>query len=258
MGKPLTIGVTEPSQFTPECIKTIEDFYGANPIKLCQNKTANIEATLKLCDGVILAGGVDIHPVVYGESVRNNYGFSRFDLDRDVRELSIISHCLSKGVPLLGICRGHQMLGVYHRLTMVLDLGQSSVCHQPRSQQISFERNQPSHSVTLTEVGLNDKRFEFPEEAFQKKKNAKDTTQKIWVNSFHHQGILADTKPEEQKIQVLGTAIGNDRDKEDPIIELMTGEGWISCQWHPEYDWDFNAASRVVLEVFKKMLEEKK
>lgn len=252
MGKRLTIGVTEPSQFTPECISTIEDFFDANPIKICQNKPENIETTLKLCDGVILAGGVDIHPIVYGESVKNNYGFSRFDLDRDVREIAIISHCIAKGVPLLGICRGHQMLGVYHSLTMVLDLASSALCHQPRTQQISFERNQPSHTVTLTDECLVDPRFQFPEDAIVKKK-VKDDRKRIWVNSFHHQGILLDSKAAEQGITVLGTALGND--KEDPIIELMATEKWLSCQWHPEYDWGFNSASRVVLESFKALLE---
>ncbi len=42
MTKRLTIGVTEPSQFTNECIFTIEEFFDANPIKICQNKIENL------------------------------------------------------------------------------------------------------------------------------------------------------------------------------------------------------------------------
>lgn len=251
--KRLTIGVTEPSASTDACISTIEEYFDANPIKICQNKHENIDACLRMCDAVILAGGVDIHPAIYGENIQNDSGYSKFDIDRDHRELRVITHCLTHRIPLLGICRGHQMLGVYHGCTMISDLGRSSICHNPKAQSITYEVNQPMHSVELTADWEKDKKFNFTEFfEFGIKRKKKDDIKRIWINSFHHQAILNENMPED--ITVYGTAPGN---KDEVIVELMSGQGWISCQWHPEIDWNSNESSKVIFDVFDKMIKER-
>lgn len=75
-----------------------------------------------------------------------------------------------------------------------------------------------------------------------------------WVNSFHHQALHY-TAADKDGVRILGTArvdLGNGRDQ---IVEFMDGENWISCQWHPEFDWMENSYSRAVLSRFKRMLE---
>ena len=244
------IGVTEPSGFTQDCIDTIEKFYEGNPIKLCHNNHKNLVHWLDQCDGVILAGGVDIHPMVYGASVLNNYNLSRFDLQRDKRELQIIHHCFTKNIPVLGICRGHQMLGIYHGLSMIMDLSDSAICHNPQKQNINFTRDEPMHAITMSE----DVQIEIPEwkEMFEHM----NFTQKrrLFVNSFHHQGIVFG-KETGKVVRVLATAMYSEKDKLIEMMESLPDQPrWVSCQFHPEYDWEKNPTSRMILEMFKQLL----
>ncbi len=250
----LVIGVTEPSHFTRDCIYTIENFFGANPLKLCQNEEEDLHYWLKRCDAVILAGGVDIHPRTYAHSVMNDYGFGRFDIFRDRREIRIIEWCLKHDLPLFGICRGHQMIGVYHGLGFIPDLSESNTCHQPSVQKISHEKDEPIHWVRLTPKGYPSFKARLKKEEIFCSRQAEDPHY-LWVNSFHHQGLLAEQT--ETRVKILGQAggIGNER-----IVELMSSSDrsrWLSCQWHPEYDWEKNAASRMVLSKFRRMITSK-
>ena len=88
----LIIGCTEPSAFQQNILETIEKFFGANPVKLCQNRPDDLEYWLSHCDAVILAGGADIHPRTYGSAVFNELNFSKFDVPRDIREIRIIQY----------------------------------------------------------------------------------------------------------------------------------------------------------------------
>ena len=89
-----------------------------------------------------------------------------------------------------------------------------------------------------------------------------DQNTKLWTNSFHHQGLAYPAAKERwpaaaAAVKVYGTArvdlAGTDVDE---IIELMGGDHWVACQWHPECDWRQNTASRAVLERFKTLLNQ--
>lgn len=259
----MLIGLTGPSSFTPECCEMIEEFFGANFVLLYHGRDSNLEYWLSRIDGMILAGGVDIHPTVYGESVWSNQNLSRFDIKRDNRELYAIEHCLNNKVPILGICRGHQLMGVRFGLPFVMDISNSEICHQGQSQKIVSNPKEPMHSVRIREANMffgENSVYKMPDliperQIFRKvlKEPKKD---RIWVNSFHHQAVAFMPKHDyaADNINVIGVnKIDLEHCKE--IVELMDGPGWLSCQWHPEYDWKENTASRVVLNRYKFLLE---
>lgn len=60
-------------------------------------------------DGLILAGGGDVDPSEFGES---DLGSREIDLPRDKVELALVNRCVCENKPILGICRGHQVVNI--------------------------------------------------------------------------------------------------------------------------------------------------
>lgn len=71
------------------------------------------------CDGLLLAGGGDVDPAYFGQE---NQGSTEIDRPRDAAELALAEAYLSAGKPILGICRGHQVLNIALGGTLIQDL----------------------------------------------------------------------------------------------------------------------------------------
>lgn len=81
------------------------------------------------CDGLVLAGGDDIDPSFFGQP---NLGSKDIDLDRDRAELALAKAFADAGKPILGICRGHQVLNVAFGGDLIQDLGPvGNLFHRP-------------------------------------------------------------------------------------------------------------------------------
>jgi len=103
---------------------------------ICQDLYAMpLDSALKLfrgCSGLLLTGGTDIHPGLYGKA----YDTVRcwpIDDHLDLLELTLIDSALAWGMPVLGICRGHQMLNVALGGSLIVDIPSDfgiSVLHQ--------------------------------------------------------------------------------------------------------------------------------
>ena len=72
------------------------------------------------CDGLILSGGDDLDPARFGQA---DHGSCGIDPARDAAELALVEACLSAGKPILGICRGHQVLNVALGGSLIQDIG---------------------------------------------------------------------------------------------------------------------------------------
>ncbi len=255
------IGLTGPSSFTDECKELIEKYLNYNYILLYHDDMDNLRYWLTKCDAFIVAGGVDIHPTIYERNLINNNNLSKFDFQRDLRELVVIAYAIDNDKPMLGICRGHQMIGLFHGMKgadFCMDLCNVNTIHQPTKSGITAMKGDVMHFLELTDP----KAFQIPEppeREILRDVMGEEQGKFYWVNSFHHQGILFNKSfpYKENGVQVLGLAAAEtNKDKDNvKIVELMRGKKWISCQWHPEWDYDVNTPSKAVVDAFNNMLK---
>lgn len=153
--------------------------------------------------GVLLAGGCDIDPRHYGEAAHEHLG--DVDPDRDTWELALARACLAHGIPVLGLCRGHQVLTVASGGTLWQDLPSqfpSAVRHQGD--------DEPTHPVTVV----------------RGTRLAEFVGENPTVNSRHHQAA-----------QRLGPGWVVSAQAPDGVIEGIELSGHpfaLGVQWHPE------------------------
>ena len=172
-----------------------------------------------ICDGFVFTGGPDIAPSRFGEEVMSEKVYCCEK--RDVLETGILKYILEKDKPVLGICRGIQLLNVALGGTLYQDLPEfrpSDVSHWQTAE--SFE---PTHSVILVPAS--------PLEACLGKSELK-------VNTFHHQGIK-DLAP---GLEIMARA-------EDELVESFRkpdSRFFWAVQWHPEMMFEHDENSRKI------------
>ena len=71
------------------------------------------------CDGLLLPGGADVDPALYGQE---NTASAGIDLERDRDEIELVKRFFALGKPILGICRGHQVLNIAFGGTLIQDV----------------------------------------------------------------------------------------------------------------------------------------
>ena len=181
-------------------------------VQIADAYTAGEKSRNKLmdeCSGIILTGGGDIDPVLYGNSssATRCYGI---DKSRDSLELRLIEKALERKIPLLAICRGIQMINVYFKGTLIIDLpadyGQT-IIHKAANKdvwhQLSLLRNSLLYSL--------------------------EKSRRHMVNSSHHQAIY---RTGNELVPVAWTD-----DKLIEAVELNPGlqhPFFVGVQWHPE------------------------
>jgi putative glutamine amidotransferase len=153
------------------------------------------------CRAVILTGGNDVDPLIYGRP--RGQGEGDVDSDRDRIEVAIVYAAVSARQPVLGICRGIQLLAVAHGGTLITDLP-SAGYHLHSDEE---RESEPVHEITA-ETGSLAKRVLAGADR---------------VNSIHHQAV-ATTGP-----TLRATAWGP-----DGVIEAVEAPGVLGVQWHPE------------------------
>jgi len=181
---------------------------------------------LEGCSGLLLTGGEDVFPGNYGK-INDTARCGEFDLKRDSLELALINKALELNIPILGICRGQQIINVALGGSLIIDI--------PSDYDTNVIHRIPDSYKCFHDVSLE------------------NGTKLVWatnemtgsVNSCHHQAIdlLADG------LKVSARAI-------DGIIEAiewdeMSDQSFLmGVQWHPEQmDLD-NPLSKSVLEYF--------
>src|SRR6478735_11676960 len=95
---------------------------GGDPVPLTAAETddGGLAASLATLDGVVLPGGGDLDPGLYGEP----RGDACYDVSpaQDALDVAVARQAIDAGLPLLGICRGHRLLNVLYGGTLVQDM----------------------------------------------------------------------------------------------------------------------------------------
>ena len=175
-----------------------------------------IDQVVSEFDGFLFCGGVDIDPKYYGEEIN---GAENICSVRDEFECALFKAAFKSGKPILGICRGMQVINVF--------LGGSLHQHVDGHLQ-SEERSARTHSVTLSPDGLL---------------SQIESDEVIEVNTFHHQIVkkLADG------LVVDGVST------HDGYIEAYhhaDHKFLLGVQWHPEDFFEESETSRRIFEAF--------
>jgi len=160
-------------------------------------------------DGVLFAGGNDINPKYYQEAVKYP-GLVQIDEKRDAFEFELFDRAHRGGLPILGICRGLQMINVKFGGTLYQDLNSEAPVEREHMQ--SAPRPEPTHTVTLTD----------PESRL-----GETFKGSCLVNSLHRQAIKR-----------LGRGLKVTAHSEDGLVEAVESADaypfLVAVQWHPE------------------------
>ena len=114
-------------QFTDRATASIEAAGGVPEVIDISAPTCNVEELPQRFDGLVILGGADIDPVLYGQQPHPSvYGI---DTDADRYEIDAVRGALVAGLPLVGICRGMQVMNVAAGGTLIQDLGPDSQHH---------------------------------------------------------------------------------------------------------------------------------
>lgn len=180
---------------------------GGVPVVLAPVAVETIDPLLARLDGLCISGGPDLDPSFYGADPHPELGPTFPDIDRF--ELAILRHAQARGLPVLAICRGMQLLNVSRGGTLcqhLPDRVDGSVAHR-QTQPGRFA----THAVRVEHSG---------------RLRGLLGSERLDVNSFHHQAI-----------ERVGTGLHAVAWSPDGVIEAVETDGQhfaLGVQWHAE------------------------
>lgn len=231
-GRPV-IGITAAYDFEKGISTLKEEYYDA--VMQCMAVPIIIPATddkvmwveyLNICDGIILSGGPDVDASHFGKC--NMPYANEISPIRDSMELFIAKQALAMDKPILGICRGIQVINIAAGGSIFQDI----YAENNDKQLIKHSQQAPRwfqiHNINI--LGGTHLHSIFG-------------TDTLKVNSFHHQAV-----------NKIGSEIIINAYSEDGIIEAISHESKkfvLGVQWHPENLW---RKDKVHLKVFERLI----
>lgn len=193
---------------------------GGLPIQLTRD--ADVDGVVERIDALVLTGGADVDPAVYGQDPE--VGLASTEPARDEWELALLAAADSKGLPVLCVCRGVQLLNVARGGTLRQHVGVDEGDGHPRFDE---DGRGFAHGVDVVEGSLAAALY----------------GSHLEVNSLHHQVI--------DEVGRGLTVTGRSPDGAPEALELV-GRDVLGLQWHPEllarpdpaFVWLVEAASK--------------
>ncbi len=218
MSVPPLIGITSGSEpsfpgfyiLRQDYVRSVE-LSGGVPLVLAPAGAALHPALVSKLEGLVLTGGLDVMPVLYGESakptVRETSG------ERDEFEVKLLHEALAHDVPVLAICRGMQLLNVALGGSLVQDI-RTETASAIRHDDFARPRTDLAHAVSVRSGS---------------RLHALLGCDEVEVNSLHHQAVDRLATP------LVATAFAPDGLVE--AVEFRDERFVLGVQWHPEAWW---------------------
>lgn len=165
-----------------------------------------IKKQVENIDALILSGGSDVNPLMFGEEPSEKLG--PVLEERDIFDIKLLKFAMELNKPILGICRGEQLINLVNGGTIYQDLSlyeKHSVKH--------CQCNSPATPIHTVDIKKDSILYEVLGE-------------KAFVNSFHHQAV----KDVAKGFKVVATS----KDGVVEAIEKEEGSFILGIQWHPE------------------------
>ncbi len=207
----------------PNYLNAIRDSGGIPMILPLHVSAEDALQLFNCCDGLLMTGGHDISPILYGEEKRPVCAITCEA--RDTLEKALYHQAIEQDKAVLGICRGIQLINALEGGTLYQDLPTefgTAVEHHgnPPYDQIIHEVNMEEHSPLYALLH----------------------TERLGVNSYHHQAI-----------KILGADLKAMARADDGIIEAVchTKKHFVwAVQWHPEFSFYADENSRKIFKAF--------
>jgi putative glutamine amidotransferase len=175
-------------------------------------------------DGLVLTGGSDVNPALYGQERTRECDAP--DDARDELEVRLLQEAIAADLPVLAICRGLQMFNVFHGGTLIQHLPSTDL-HQQRPHNVESGRHPAVHAVRVkSKTHLAEIMGAGEHE----------------VNSRHHQAV-----------DRVGAGLVTSAIAEDGVVEALELPGTpfaVAVQWHPEDRVAVSAPDRKLFEAF--------
>ncbi len=224
---PLWDDARESIWMIPGYMDMIRDAGGVPIILPLKIDSLDLPQLLKVCDGVLMTGGHDVDPELYSQPKSELCGNP--SLERDALEREVFDYAMEHDLPLLGICRGIQLINalcggtLYQDLPTEYDLhSQSRVNHQ-----MTPPYDRPQHEVDIVEGGALHQIV---------------GERRLSVNSYHHQAI-----------KELAPSLSATAYSVDGLVEAisMDSRSFVQAvQWHPELNYLKEESSRRLVDSF--------
>ena len=189
----------------------------------------NTDSILALADGIILTGGEDISPLQYNDTI-NLAVCGDINYQRDTLERKLFDFALKNKIPLIGVCRGMQMMNVASGGTLYGDIPSeigTTVIHR--------NNGEVMHEIAIIDTCS----LIFP-----------IGTDTFMVNSWHHQGL----KDISENLRIIARSF--DGLPEAVVMEKSAHPFMISVQFHPERLGKDNQIHQKMRDSFYKAMDE--
>jgi putative glutamine amidotransferase len=200
---------------------------GGVPLTLPRVDGAFLDDALAACDGILIGGGRDIEPSLYGQEAGEH--LAPTEPLRDAFELELVERTLDRGLPLLGICRGIQILNVALGGTLVQD-----VSLKPEWAQHPSDRGWKAwKEVERASLAGEDEVPPHPRHPIRvepgSRLHAALGVEEADVDSFHHQAL--------DRVAPELTVVARAPDGVVEAVELDGGGYVLAVQWELQEEW---------------------